>query len=464
MSATDADDDDDDINFGASTPLLDSISMHASLTSYLLLASTVLSSDIFSKGKGRPRNASLFDQRLNWENFCAKHGSRAGFKRHIRMTEEAFNELLSCIKSDLVVNSDMAHLRGGEILPELCLYCCLRYLAGGSYSDIMYFIGISAASVYRVIWKTIDAINRSDKLSIKFPQTVDEVAAAANGFKSRSSNQCIQNCVSVIDGYHLGIQTPSKKEVKNVRSFFSGHYQTYGVNVQAACDHNCCFTFIGVAGPGVMGDRDAVKMIRLSELIERLPGLYCVIGDCAYTATEHLVPIYRGESAKTSARMDNFNFFASQLRIRIEMAFGLMVNKWGILTRPLSIKVRKVKKLIIAIARLHNFCINFQLRQQEQQHSNNQQQRRNRGRSQEQRQEYNPSSSTTDELSSYENYLRESTASSEFNEMVQAQEQGWSKLRDMMAREVEALGLTRPLGNRRVNRSRQDNNEEKEDM
>ena len=187
--------------------------------------------------------------------------------------------------------------------------------------------------------EVLDAINRCSELSIDFPRTNYEVIRAAKGFTSISSQGCIWNCVAVFDGYHLQIRPPSKSEVNNIKSFFSGHYQTYGRNIQAACDHNCRFLFIGVAGPGVMGDRDAIKQIQLGSLIESLPGLYCAIGDCAYTG---LVPIFRGENAR-SARNDNFNFFASQLRIRIEMAFGLMVNKWGILTRPLEIKVRNVK-------------------------------------------------------------------------------------------------------------------------
>ncbi|KAE9161337.1 hypothetical protein PF002_g32397, partial [Phytophthora fragariae] len=32
---------------------------------------------------------------------------------------------------------------------------------------------------------------------------------------------------------------------------------------------------------------------------------------------------------------DNYNFHVSQLRIRIEMAFGLLVNKWRIFKQPL---------------------------------------------------------------------------------------------------------------------------------
>jgi hypothetical protein len=54
---------------------------------------------------------------------------------------------------------------------------------------------------------------------------------------------------------------------------------------------------------------------------------------------------------------DNFNYFASQCRIRIEMAFGLMVNTWGILNQPLLMRLRHVKFLVVCIAQLHNFCI-----------------------------------------------------------------------------------------------------------
>jgi hypothetical protein len=118
----------------------------------------------------------------------------------------------------------------------------LRYLAGGSYSDIRFFTSVSTALLYRIIWKCIDAINACPELIIKCPTTNDEVIEAARRFQTISTQGCIWNCVSVVDGYHLQIVTPSKNEVGNVRSFFLGHYQTYGLNIQAACDHHCHFT------------------------------------------------------------------------------------------------------------------------------------------------------------------------------------------------------------------------------
>jgi hypothetical protein len=96
-----------------------------------------------------------------------------------------------------------------------------------------------------------------------------------------------------------------------------------------------------------MGDCNAIKNMvkKLGSLVEDLPGLYCAIGDYAYaigdyayTASKCLIPIFRGGEMARTPRNNIFNFYASQLCIQIKMAFGLMmVKKWGILSRPLTI-------------------------------------------------------------------------------------------------------------------------------
>ena len=200
----------------------------------------------------RPRNPSVFHQRLLWSSFLEEHGQSWVFERHMRMPLTSFHKLLSYVKPDLAVDTLMADLRGGPILPEISLYCTLRYLAGGSYADIFIFCGISKASFYQVIYKTMDSICRAPELSIKFCETVEECLEAAEGFQQCTIGGCINNCVSVIDGYHLEIETPSKSEVGNVRSCFSGHYQTHGVNVQAACEVRmpyCCCNFDRCGSP-----------------------------------------------------------------------------------------------------------------------------------------------------------------------------------------------------------------------
>jgi hypothetical protein len=384
-----------------------------------------------------PRPSAIVHQRLEWEEFRMRFDGRFDFQRHLRMTYSSFCELLSLIRDKIEIDHQMASRRGGPIFPEIMLYLTLRYCAGGSYSDIHMFTGISTASFYRCMWRTIDAINSTTALQIKFPQTLDDCAKAAKGFEYISSNAAIVNCVAAVDGYHLQTDTPSSNEVANVRSFYSGHYQTYGVNVQAAVDHNCRFVFIGVAGPGVMGDREALNQVSIGDMIENLPGFYCVIGDCAYTPTEHMIPIYRGYHAKTE-RGDNFNFYASQLRIRIEMAFGLMVKKWGILSRPLTIKMSNIKRLMMTVARLHNFCIDQRLQRALDANIDSNRQDNVRAT-------YNPNLNDV-LLDEQQIQLRDTAAEAEMKLLIIHQSVGnpWSHNRDRMARTVESFGLTRP--------------------
>ena len=307
----------------------------------------------------RRRNC-LFPNRLSWDNHLSIHSENAQFHRALRMPLLSFQKLVNILRPRLQRDEQQASLRGGVIVPEISVFVALRWLAGGSFLDICPLVGISKSAFYETLWRAIYAIFSSkhhELDNIHFPQTFDECTDAAAGFESISHCSAIRNCVSAIDGYLLKIQTPSSAEVGNVRSYFSGHYQCHGVNIQAACDHLCRFTFIGVAGPGVMPDRDAIHQISLGDLIDRLPIGFVCIGDAAYTPTEHLAPIYFGNASKKK-RYDHFNFYASQLRIRIEMAFGLMVAKWRVLQLPSRLKVARLKFVMLSIARLHNYCIN----------------------------------------------------------------------------------------------------------
>ena len=175
------------------------------------------------------------------------------------MSYGSFEKLVGLLQESLVVQQDMAALRGCAILSELSVYVTLWYLAGGSYTDILYLVGISQPLFYHVLWKTFKAINSCTELQISWPNTKDRQLECATGFTCISTNRALHKCITVLDGYHLPTTTPSKKEICNVRSYFSGHYQTYGVNIQVVCNRNCHFLFIGLADPGVMGTRQAIS-------------------------------------------------------------------------------------------------------------------------------------------------------------------------------------------------------------
>ena len=89
------------------------------------------------------------------------------------MSFGSFEKLVGLLQESLLVQQDMASLWGGAIIPELCVYVTLQYLAGGSYTNIFYLVGISQPLFYHLLWKTIKAINKCPELWITWPYTKD---------------------------------------------------------------------------------------------------------------------------------------------------------------------------------------------------------------------------------------------------------------------------------------------------
>ena len=59
--------------------------------------------------------------------------------------------------------------------------------------------------------------------------------------------------------------------------------------------------------------------------------------------------------------LDDFDFYQSSNRMAIECAFGILVRRWGVLWRALDVKFARRAPLIIALMRLHNYCIDERL-------------------------------------------------------------------------------------------------------
>ena len=135
------------------------------------------------------------------------------------------------------------------------------------------------------------------------------------------------------------------------------------MNVQAVCDFDCKFTYASISCPGNVSDLLAFEESRLNEYVEALPiGIY-VIGDNAYCDSEHCLTPFVGSAANSEE--DAYNFFLSQLRIIIEMSFGLLVSKWRIFKRSLEIDLQHVPLLVLCAMKLHNFCITKRLSRDE---------------------------------------------------------------------------------------------------
>ena len=152
-------------------------------------------------------------------------------------------------------------------------------------------------------------------------------------------------------------------DVTNQTDYFSGHYQCYGLNIQAMCDPNLIFLYIVIAAPGKVNDIQAFHRCQtLIDWLKALPEQYFILGDNAYPLSPKiLVPFSGSEYYAEHNRI--FNFYLFQLRIRIEMAFGRLTTKWRIVRNTLNFRNAKNAKIIRVCTKLHNFCIRMQQRE-----------------------------------------------------------------------------------------------------
>ena len=99
---------------------------------------------------------------------------------------------------------------------------------------------------------------------------------------------------------------------------------------------------------------DLIKKLKKNGVL--LPG-HVFVGDNAYIKSREMATPIKNASPGLE---DDYNFYLSQLRIIIECAFGILVQRWGILWRPLLCKFWRIPGLVTCLCRLHNFCINMQ--------------------------------------------------------------------------------------------------------
>ncbi len=133
-----------------------------------------------------------------------------------------------------------------------------------------------------------------------------------------------------------------------------------GLNVQGLVDCHLRFLYAGIVAGGRSSDYKSYQKSSLLDWVENLPPMYFVVGDNAYVCTEHLLTPFCGNNHAIPDN-DAYNFYLSQLRIRVEMAFGLLKTKWRSLRLPLQLPLKDAALVFHVCCLIHNYCINERL-------------------------------------------------------------------------------------------------------
>jgi hypothetical protein len=301
-------------------------------------------------------------ERLNWQDHVRRLQYTKTFASRYHMTLPSFNSLVDLLRPWITVNAMKSRnsTRDNEpIYPEMIVGAGLRFLGGSFHKDIEDIYGISNHSSRRIIGMFVLAVKSCDELAIRLPQSTEALQDVTNGFaKCSSAYPLFHGCVSCIDGWLACINKPKEKVGVRPNDFFSGHYATFGLNVQAMCDSKLRFTYFAVAAAGKTNDNRAFSRCQdLKEWIDTLPEGYFIIGDNAYTITNRLLIPFTAIQLGNDEYRRTYNYFLSQLRIRIEMAFGRLTTKWRIFRRNMEGDLDRIASLIMTAARIHNFVI-----------------------------------------------------------------------------------------------------------
>jgi hypothetical protein len=225
--------------------------------------------------------------------------------------------------------------------------------------------GISHSEVMESVWYVVDAVNNFEEFAIEYPESAEEQERIAQEFKHVSQAN-IDICAGAIDGILIWIAKPSSKQAEraevNQGKFLCGRKGKFGLNCQAVSDVRGKIWDISIGYGGSSSDCLAFER---SELFERCEaGLMkngkVLFGDNAYLNTHYMATPYTNVSGNEEhVTKDDYNFFHSQLRIRVECCFGMLVQRWGLLRMALhsSISLPRIVGLVNCLARLHNFCI-----------------------------------------------------------------------------------------------------------
>ena len=311
------------------------------------------------------------------------------FRRAYRMSLDCFYRLHAILLPHIIVASDgwykykkAGGRTGGNYLPppipngavstSVRLASAIRYFAGGSAYDIAVIFGISYCTVIANVWIVVQAINNTPQFYISYPESLDAQREIAAGFE-RASTPKINNCAGAIDGILIWMQKPSLAEARasgiDQKKYLCGRKHKFGLNCQAVADSRGQFLDVSIIYGGSTADCLAFEG---SDLYKRLEnGLmkkdfngqhpYVLFGDNAYLNSSYMATPYPNVANNPAHKSnDKYNFYHSQLRIRVECAFGMLVQRWGLLrsAMPRNISVRRVIAMVNALMKLHNYCIN----------------------------------------------------------------------------------------------------------
>ncbi len=201
---------------------------------------------------------------------------------------------------------------------------------------------VSYSEVLRSVWVVVDAINHCPQFHISYPSSLEEQCRIAAEYYSASTPK-FRNCAGAIDGILIWTEKPSFIKAKSVgvdqKKILCGRKHKFGLNCQAVSDCHGRILDISIKCGGSSSNCLAFEASELHRRLEN--GLlqqndgnerFVLFGDNAYLNAPYMATPFTNVSGNANqAAEDSYNFYHSQLHIRVECCFRMLVQHRGIL-------------------------------------------------------------------------------------------------------------------------------------
>ncbi|KAE9543674.1 hypothetical protein AGLY_002070, partial [Aphis glycines] len=276
-----------------------------------------------------------------------KDEDAVAYRNILRMNGAQFDTLLQMI--DGLIKKKDTQMRMA-IPSKIKLEITLRYLAtGDSFKSLQYLFRVPECTISVFLPDVLTAISQVLEPFIKVPATADEWGKIKDTFFHRWN---FPMCCGAIDGKHVIIKRPPGSG-----SSFYNYKKTFSIILFAMVDGDYCFTYIDIGANGRASDsavfRDSTLNIALENNTLGIPEKCVIIGDGAFPFRTNLLKPY-SKTALNNYEMI-FNYRLSRARRVVENAFGILVWRFRIFSKPIDLQPKTIDKVIYAACSLHNW-------------------------------------------------------------------------------------------------------------
>lgn len=193
-------------------------------------------------------------------------------------------------------------------------------------------------------------------------KTQDDFKKTSEEFYHRTN---FPNVIGAVDGKHIEITKPNQSG-----SLYYNYKNYFSIILMAICDANYCFTSIEVGAFGGSPDSNFFKNTSFYRQLQlglinlpqpnTLPNdpngrnmPFVLIGDEAFGLSEHVLRPYPSRNLTVQQRI--YNYRLTRARRMIECSFGILSNKWRILTKAIELQPDRTISVVKACCILHNF-------------------------------------------------------------------------------------------------------------